>query len=227
LSELVDFEIQASREPQPYHILILQMTEGKTNGIAPLFGRVMRAKDVNMCAYGSLGMYLLARFELTDEPEYIDLTKNETWYNIKLFTKMDKVISVMDKGNEKEFPGSNYASAVKKELDQLGIFSTHFLHIGRAVGPAGLEMEEVNPLATKVLGNFNPDTQEKRYSMKIPLRAMRVAAGWDAEKGSYYLPRATLLPPQELLNQLFPWVERKVREIMTLSCCVTLLLWLS
>jgi hypothetical protein len=43
LSELVDFEIQASREPQPYHILILQMTKGKTNGIATLFGRVMRA----------------------------------------------------------------------------------------------------------------------------------------------------------------------------------------
>jgi hypothetical protein len=76
LSELVDFKLQVSREPQPYHILILQMTEGKTNGIATLFGRVMHHKNVDMCAYGALGLYLLARrFELTNELKYVDLTK--------------------------------------------------------------------------------------------------------------------------------------------------------
>jgi len=213
LSELIDFKLQVSREPQPYHILILQMTEGKTNGLATLFGRVMRHKNVDMCAYGALGLYLLARFELTNELKYMDLTKNESWFNIKLFTKMDEVTSVMDKGNEAELPGSNYASAVKKELDQLGIFSHHFLHLGRAVGPAELEMEEVDPQGTKTLGNFNPDTQEKRYSIKLPLSSMRVAGGWDELKGSHYSKRAVQNPIEALQTQVFSvYVEAQVRE---------------
>jgi hypothetical protein len=76
---------------------------------------------------------------------------------------MDEVTSVIDKGNEAELPGSNYAGAVKKELDQLGIFSHHFLHLSRAVGPTELEMEEVDPQGTKTLGNFNRRRSHGRH----------------------------------------------------------------
>ena len=52
-------------------------------------------KNVDMCAYGDLGLYLLARFELTNELKYVYLTKNESWFNIRFFTKMDEVTPVM------------------------------------------------------------------------------------------------------------------------------------
>ena len=85
--------------------------------------------------------------------------------------------------------------------------------MGRAVGPAELEMEEVDPQGTKTLGNFNPDTQEKRYSIKLPLSSMRVAGGWDELKGSHYSKRAVQNPIEALQTQVFSvYVEAQVRE---------------
>ena len=59
---------------------------------------------------------------------------------------MDEVTLVMDKGDEADIPGSNYAVAVKKELEKLCILLHQFLYLGREVGPSELDTEEVDYL---------------------------------------------------------------------------------
>ncbi len=43
---------------------------------------MFRHKDVEFCAMGALGLYLLARFHWADET--IDFTSNHSWFDVKL-----------------------------------------------------------------------------------------------------------------------------------------------
>ena len=67
----------------------------------------------------------------------------------------------MDKRNEAEIPGSNYAGAIKNQLDKLCIFSHHSLHLGRSVVPEELEMEEVYPKVK------NAEKLQPRHTRKV------------------------------------------------------------
>ena len=88
LSDLCDFIYHQKREQDPYHILIMRISDGKTNANKIVFGRVMRHINVNLCAIGGLGFYLMLRFQMTKEIETIDFEDNSSWFNIKLLTGM-------------------------------------------------------------------------------------------------------------------------------------------
>ena len=99
LSDLCDFKFHKSKEPHPYHIGIQRVSMGKANKDKVIYGRSMRHKDVEMCSIGALGLYLLTRFEVTDEIEDIDFSDNRTWFNRKLLKSM--VGANSSKGNVK------------------------------------------------------------------------------------------------------------------------------
>jgi hypothetical protein len=67
--------------------------------------------------------------------------------------------------------------------------------------------EELDNQTIKILGDWNPDTQEDRYSAKLPLQGLRVMAGHSKNKGQFYLPRSGLPVPASLLLQIFPFIE--------------------
>ena len=90
LSDLLDFKFKQKNEPDPYHICILRVGEGKTVINKCQFGKIMRHRKVHMCAMGALGFWLFSRFMVTDEVSKIDFTKNESWFNIKLLCPVDK-----------------------------------------------------------------------------------------------------------------------------------------
>ena len=50
----------------------------------------MRHVNVKMCTIGALGFWLYARFLITNEIDNIDWTNNQTWFNIKLLSAVDK-----------------------------------------------------------------------------------------------------------------------------------------
>jgi Centromere DNA-binding protein complex CBF3 subunit, domain 2 len=95
LSDLCDVVLD-NQGVHDIHILVIRIMTGKTNGLKTLFGRVIRHKDVYLCAIGVLGLYLLARWEFSDE--VIDWSTNESWFNIKLLvsTKGSNVNSITD-----------------------------------------------------------------------------------------------------------------------------------
>jgi len=91
LSDLCDFLFHQTLEPDPYHVSVLRIGRGKTNKANNIFGRAMRHKDPRMCSVCGLGLYLLARFQSTNEiDELFDFTNNETWFNIKLLRSMQQ-----------------------------------------------------------------------------------------------------------------------------------------
>ena len=91
LSDLTDFKFQQKLEPDPYHVTVLSIGRGKTNQAKTIFGRMMRHRDPRLCSVGGLGLYLLARFQTTNEIDDIfDFTTNKTWFNTKLLRNMQK-----------------------------------------------------------------------------------------------------------------------------------------
>ena len=90
LADLCDFKFKQKLEPDPYHIAILRVGEGKTVGSKAQFGKMMRHANVKMCAIGALGFWLMARFMVTNEISSIDFTDNTTWFDIKLLCQLGK-----------------------------------------------------------------------------------------------------------------------------------------
>lgn len=61
-------------------------------------------------------------------------------------------------------------------------------------------------------GNWDPKTQESRYSSKMPTPALRVIAGY--EQGErYFLPRSRVEPPQSLQKMIFPFIEEEFENV--------------
>ena len=84
MCDLCDFKFQQPGEHSPYHILILRYGGGKSAKLKTQFGKVMRHKVAELCPIGALGLWLLARFELTNEPQNFDFLDNKSWFNNKL-----------------------------------------------------------------------------------------------------------------------------------------------
>ena len=201
LSDLVDVGYCPREDPTPYHILILMMHTGKVNKGHTLFGRAMRHLKASKCVMGALGLYLLARFEVTKEK--LDFSSNSKWFDVKLLvdsatTNATNCTAVSDK---------YYANVIKTVCRDLGIETKHFIHIGRCAGPVQLEMNEVPSDLIKVLGNWNLDVMDSRYSAMIPIKAMRVLAGHQKAEGVHFNPRTQFEVPGELRSMVFPWIE--------------------
>jgi hypothetical protein len=197
------------------------------------FGRSMRHKDVRRCSVGAFGFYLLFRFHKSGEMADCrrpNFGKNKEWYDIKILT--DGTRNEMTKEIQKR----TYTDPIRKVFRKLSIVTAHFGHWGRVNAPAELEFEEVSPEYIRILGewgdrfrlivvftfslfyfslhtgNWDPKTQESRYSSKMPTPALRVIAGY--EQGErYFLPRSRVEPPESLQKMIFPFIEGELENV--------------
>jgi hypothetical protein len=197
---------------------------GKVNKENPLFGRVMRHANEELCPVGSYAFMLLSRFEVAGEK--LDFSSNKAWFDVKLMVEQGihcQIYSLFQlyslcKGSKvptKAVSDKTYARVIKSVCAELGIPTKHFLHIGRAVGLVTGEMLEAEAQELKNLGNWNPDVVESYYSAKIPLRVLRLMAGHSREKGLVFLPRAGVKPSEELLDLVFPWASQEMEKLIS------------
>ena len=188
-----------------FSVLMMQIATGKTNKELKLYGRAGRHKDVQLCCVGALAFYLFYRFEKTNEfsDGKVDFTQNKTWFDTKLLVDY--------RGPSKDYSScissKTYAVSIAKMLSILLISSSHLLHIGRKWGSYGCQLRGDDTREIQCLGNWDPSTQEKAYSINIPINIIRSAAGYDSTCKVHVCPRSSCKPPDELRKQVFPWVD--------------------
>ena len=208
LSDLFGRQDKAAKDVHPYFVLVQQISTGKTNKGLKLYGRVMRHKEVSLCAIGALGFYLMYRFYRTGEmnppPDFRD---NEAWYHIKLLVSPNQI------DYSKPVSDRTYMQAIQAACKHLNIPSNHWLHIGRVLGALELERMEDPSSEIRLLGNWDPSTQEKAYSAKVPMGIIRKKAWFRDHDGTHYNPRTSLDPPPELLRQVFPFADACLQEL--------------
>ena len=172
---------------------------GKTNQKGQiLYGRSIRHRDVSVCPFGGMAFYLGLRFATTSEFEGYEL---EDWKNKPEWFPMKLLVDYSNISNDRTIPMKNdtYAKAIKTVLQELGIKSSHWVHLGHVTGPKKLEMEQISPDDIRILGNWDPKIQEKSYSTKLPMRPMRAMAGYTLANGMYYNPRSAVKVEMALL----------------------------
>lgn len=206
------------KDPHEWDALIMSILQGKTNANNKLYGRAMRARSVFSCPLGALGLYLMARFELTKEfegPNCPDFTINSDWYDIKLLvgfgTNNGEENPVA--GRTKEMNSNGYNDAVKGILKSHGIPSNHYGHLGRVLGAANLQFQEIPDEEIRQLGNWQVTVRDQSYSTKLPLPAMRAMAGFIEADGMFFCPRSEVEPPEELQHLIFPFVDENLEKV--------------
>lgn len=214
LSDTFFVSNQGKLDVHKWDALVMTIFNGKTNKDgAKVYGRVMRARLVDQCAIGAYGFYLLARFEISKEFEEgtpIDFTRNKSWYDIKMLVGFDR------RGKEKKYDtrtrmdASSYDRAIRKILKCLKIPSSHIKHLGRMLGSMELQFLEALAEELQIMGNWQPSIQEKHYSIKLPISAMRKMGGHDE---SFYCPRSEVTPPEKLEKMIFPFVESHLDKV--------------
>jgi Centromere DNA-binding protein complex CBF3 subunit, domain 2 len=106
---------------------------------------------------------------------------------------------------------------MKKVFKVLGLPTKHTAHLGRILGPKKLEMLESDQNDIRVLGNWDPKTQESTYSTKLPMKTMRAMAGFSESGGMHYNPRTAVEVSEVLTDQVFPWVKESQAKVEALE----------
>jgi hypothetical protein len=192
LSDNLGIKMKREQDPHPVYVDVMQIPQGKMNKGKMLCGRCARHKDVRRCGVGLKAFYLGYKLHLTRGFSSKNVSPADVLDNSKLFNqKLLTTEKCHDKSDlESEMSDNSYSTAMKSVLEKLKIPSSHWLHIGRVLGPKFLEQLELEADEIRRLGNWAQTVQELCYSGKIPMRAIRLAAG---HKHGYYNPRTVVM----------------------------------
>ena len=89
---------------------------------------------------------------MTKEGIHFDLTKNDDWFDIKLLTDCKIKQCIQD---------DTYQNAMKLVFKKLNIFSTHFVQIGRGIGPVEIEFKQIKHQYINNIGKWKQYTQDE------------------------------------------------------------------
>jgi hypothetical protein len=80
-------------------------------------------------------------------------------------------------------------------------------HVGRKAGLQYGEALDIPLDQLRQFGRWDNSKMVQHYSTQVARKAARMMAGHPEERGSYYLSRESLAPPEQLLQQVFPMLE--------------------
>lgn len=220
LSDFLAIQMQREKDPHVTEVMVTELPEGKTNDGNMLYGRAARHKDVRLCAVNGFAFYMGLRLEVSKEFEDFPKEKwlsNKEWFNIKLLTDVR-----LGADHTHPLSDNQYSNTIADVLGSMGLSHNKKKHFGRKMGPKLMELLEAEQGDIQVLGNWDPNTQQKAYSSKLPMRAIRMAAGFDAAGGMYYNPRTSveisnrdllLATPFGPLEDAFIFVEAEMHDM--------------
>jgi cellulose synthase/poly-beta-1,6-N-acetylglucosamine synthase-like glycosyltransferase len=166
------------------------------------YSGAIRHKDVNVCAFGAVGLYLFFRFHVENEP-FPDFTNSEIWFDIKLVKGSNRL---------KPIAATTQTDSVTKIFDACGISSKKKTHSGRGSGARTAEQSGMSAKLIRQMGKWLKGSMEKSYLNTLPYSAIRVMNGFHSDRGSFYLPRALVTPSESLQKRIFPladqWLEK-------------------
>ena len=140
--------------------------------------------------------------------------RNETWFSIKVLT------DIQSDDNTSGIQNDSYTRRIGEISTMLGIPINKYLHLGRNVGSRTLDFLEADEGEIRRMGQWNPSTFDNHYSSKIPMKAMRMLAGYENETDLYFNTRTSVQPSDDLLRAtpIGCWVYDTLREFQAEHC---------
>ncbi len=110
--------------------------------------------------------------------------------------------------------------AYRRAFEAVGIKSRKKTHAPRGVAARKLADAGVEYDVIRQMGRWSGDVMMNHYLTGLPWGAIRSIAGFPTIAGSFFLPRAALEPPPELLLKVFPQVEDWEEELRDANICM-------
>lgn len=220
-SDLVYHEHKVPLASLSIPTLVLLANNGKTNreGRLDQVG-IWRHKDPSSCGVFGVALHLFWSDQIlgmerppfepdfaTDDPE-IGPYGFRQWYFRTLFNgRMGSEV----KGKQLYHPMTyqTHNNAVKGVLDATGVRLSHTTHAGRTSAARNASMYNATEHDTKAHGLWRDGGSFRScYMRELPISAIAALAGFDGRYiERYWVPRADIAPPPELLATIFPWIE--------------------
>lgn len=183
--------------------IILVMRQGKTNKFGRLeIGACLRNARVEICPFMMLGVYFFGRFHLECEP-FPNFEHSMNWFDTHILKhKSDPKV---------EWTYHSHLQAIDKAFKACRITSSKKTHVNRGAAARMADLQGVDESDIRRMGRWNNSAMNGAYLTGLPRGIMRSLAGFP-QQGTFYLPRATVTPPESLQAKVFPeasiWLSR-------------------
>ena len=134
-------------------------------------------------SYWGNGFVITSPLLLFNEMKLTDFCLNNTWFNKKLLILLYTEIKVSRVGNkdntDDKMTERQCIKRIKRACKNLQLDTNKYLHLGRHIGSAILEMEEVGREDIYAISNWGGNIFQEHYLSIFTLPIMRSMAGFD------------------------------------------------
>lgn len=211
-AEFADLQmVMLDREgPSECPAFVMVLRQGKTNH----FGRIelsacIRNSKVEICPFMALGSYFFWRWHIERE-QFPSLETSENWFTYKLLKSGDDPC--------RELAYTTHLEAINKAFSACGIISSKKTHAARGSSARMADMNGADETDIRRQGRWNNSTMNGAYLTNLPRGVMRTMAGFPSGEGHFYLPRAQIQPPENLVRKVFPEVDYWYERISSGAC---------
>jgi len=113
----------------------------------------------------------------------------------------------------KEITYNAQLAAVNRAFEACHVQSKKKTHAGRGSGARYAEENGAEIDDVRRHGRWSNDVMETWYLTALPRGAIRVMAGFPADRGQYWLPRSSVDPPEALTARIFPEVDGWLQKV--------------
>lgn len=210
LADLVTLPLP-NEGPTLCHALILIMRNGKLNKHHKVeYMGALRNKDLLLCPLSSLGFYFFWRWGYVVKGSS-SKQPSQPWRRLPSFYQPSDYYDLHVFPGDTRHPDRQWAYEGQRDWTEklfagAGIQSTTITHAPRKQAARHAEIEGVKEAQIRRAGLWNKDAMSRVYLTSLPRKFMRTMAGFREERGSFFLPRASVEPPPPELTQLI-WPE--------------------
>ncbi|GAA5919811.1 hypothetical protein JCM5296_002035, partial [Sporobolomyces johnsonii] len=197
--------------PSPCFAVVVLLDNGKTNKDGRKeYAAFTRHEDPAACGVGALAFYFFQRFHVSQErfpphdTAFPSFAASRDWFDLKVLLSSAGPTEAVEYGT--------FLAAVNKELKALGLETKAKTHIFRGSGSRMADLGGAAKADIRQAGRWNVDAVDRCYLTGLAREVIRVQAGFESRKGTYFL-RRDIDPPAELERQVFPeadeWLHRQ------------------
>ena len=134
-------------------------------------------------SYWGNGFVITSPLLLFNEMKLTDFCLNNTWFNKKLLILLYTEIKLSRVGNkdntDDKMSERQCIKKIKRACKNLQLDTNTYLHLGRHIGSAILEMEKVSREDIYAISNWGENIFQEHYLSNLTLPIMRSMAGFD------------------------------------------------
>ncbi|PPR03299.1 hypothetical protein CVT24_012607 [Panaeolus cyanescens] len=200
--------------------LVVMSNQGKTNTT----GRIdkhyaFRHRNVHLCPVSALAMHLFCLWHVFGRsppdfiPSYTDKRASgdhgyRAWYSILLFPPLRSATS----DDTVPMAYETHRKQCNDQKERLNLSHHASTHGGRSYTATTAIALGASTDSVRALGNWSFTGSWSLYNHSLPIDAMVAAAGCNGHQvDSYFVSRELIVPPNELICSIFPWLSVEER----------------